>query len=67
MTANSYVCRSQTEKLVGEQGGGGGFLPKLLEESGLLIRDVSKTIKNEAKDQKVGFLSLLLGTLGASL
>ena len=65
MTANSYVCRSQTEKLVGEQGG--GFLPKLLEESGLLIRDVSKTIKNEAKDQKVGFLSLLLGTLGASL
>ena len=66
MTANSYVCRSQTEKLVGEQGGG-GFLPKLLEESGLLIRDVSKTIKNEAKDQKVGFLSLLLGTLGASL
>ena len=66
MTANSYVCRSQTEKR-GGGGGGGGGLPKLLEESGLLIRDVSKTIKNEAKDQKVGFLSLLLGTLGASL
>ena len=28
---------------------------------------VSKTIKNEAKEQKGGFLGLLLGTLGASL
>ena len=37
------------------------------EESGLLIKGVSKTIKNEAKKQKGGFLSMLLGTLGASL
>ena len=40
---------------------------KSLEESGLLIKDVSETIKNEAKEQKVGFLGMLLGTLGASL
>ena len=40
---------------------------KSLEESGLLIKTVNKTIKNEAKEQKGGFLSMLLGTLGASL
>ena len=40
---------------------------KFLEESSLLIKDVSKTIKNEAKEQKGRFLSMLLGTLGASL
>ena len=37
------------------------------KESGLLMRDISETIKNEAKEQKEGFLSMLLGTLGASL
>ena len=40
---------------------------KYLEESGLLIKGVSKTIKNEAKEQKGGFLSILLYTLGATL
>ena len=40
---------------------------KSLEESGLLIKGVSKTIENEAKQQKGGFLGILLGTLGASL
>ena len=40
---------------------------KSLEESGLLIKVVSETIKNEAKEQKDGFLSMLLGTLDASL
>ena len=39
---------------------------KSLEESGLLIKGVSETIKNEAKEQKGGFLGILLGTLGAS-
>ena len=38
-----------------------------LEGSGLLLKGVSKTIQNEAKEQKGGFLSMLLGTLGASL
>ena len=40
---------------------------KFLEESGLLIKGVSDTIKNKAKEQKGGFLSMLLGTLDASL
>ena len=40
---------------------------KYLEESGLLIKGVSKTIRNEAYEQKGGFLGVLLGTLGASL
>ena len=39
---------------------------KSLEESGLLLKGVSKTIKNELKEQKGGFLSMLLCTLGAS-
>ena len=40
---------------------------KSLEDSGLLLKGVSKTIQNEAKKQKGGVLSILLGTLGASL
>ena len=40
---------------------------KSLEESSLLIKDVSVTIKNEVKEQKGGFLSMLLGILVASL
>ena len=38
-----------------------------LEESGLLIKRVGETIKNEEKEQKGGFLGMLLGTLCASL
>ena len=40
---------------------------KSLEDSGLLLKGVSETIQNEAKEQKRGFLSMSLGTLGASL
>ena len=40
---------------------------KSLEDSGLLLRGVTETVQNEVKEQKVGFLSMLLGTLGASL
>ena len=40
---------------------------KLLEDSGLLLKGASETIQNEAKEQRRGFLSVLLGTLGASL
>ena len=40
---------------------------KSLEESGLLIKGVGKTNKNEAKEQKGGFLGMLIGTLGANL
>ena len=38
-----------------------------LEDSNILLKGVTKTIENETKEQKGGFLSMLLGTLGASL
>ena len=40
---------------------------KPLEESSLLIKSVSETIKNETKELKGGFLEMLLGTLAASI
>ena len=40
---------------------------KSLENSGLSIKAVTETVQNEVKEQKGGFLSMLLGTLGASL
>ena len=40
---------------------------KSLEDSGVLLKGVSETIQHEAKEQAGGFLSMLLGTLGASL
>ena len=40
---------------------------KSLEDSGLLLKGVSEAIQNDAKEQKGGFLSMLLGTLGGSL
>ena len=40
---------------------------KSLEESGTLLKEVSETIRNESKEQKGGFISVLLGTLGVSL
>ena len=42
-------------------------IDKSLEDSGILLEGVSETIKNEANEQKGGFLSMLLCTLGASL
>ena len=38
-----------------------------LEDSNILLKVVTKTIKNETKEQKDEFLSMLLGTLGANL
>ena len=38
-----------------------------LEDSNILLKRGNKTIKNERKEQEGGFLSMLLGTLGASL
>ena len=40
---------------------------KSLDDSGILLDGITKTVKNEVKEQKYGFLSMLLGTLGASL
>ena len=38
-----------------------------LEDSNILLKGVTEPVKNETKEQKGGFLSMLLGTLGASL
>ena len=38
-----------------------------LEDSNILLKGLTKKIKNETKEQKGGFLSMLLATLGASL
>ena len=40
---------------------------KSLEHSGLLLKGVTETVENEVKEQKGGFLSMLLGTIGGSL
>ena len=40
---------------------------KSLEDSGLLLKGVTGTVQNEVKEQRGGFLRMLLGTLGASL
>ena len=56
-------------KLIIEQEGMNDIMKisKALENSGILFKGVSKTIKDETKEQRGGFLSMLLGTLGASL
>ena len=40
---------------------------KSLEDSGLLLDGITETVKNEVKEQKGGFVSMLLDALGASL
>ena len=40
---------------------------KSLEDSGILLDGITETVKNEVKEQKGGFLSMVLGTLGTSL
>ena len=42
-------------------------IAKSLEDFGLLLKGVTETIQNEVKEQKGEFLSMLLGTLEASL
>ena len=40
---------------------------KSYEDSELLLKGVTESVQNEVKEQKIGCLSMLLGTLGASL
>ena len=40
---------------------------KSLEDSNLLLKGVTETVQNEVQEQKGGFVSMLLGILGASL
>ena len=42
-------------------------IAQALEDSNILLKGVTKTIKNEAKEEKQAFLSMLVGTSGASL
>ena len=42
-------------------------ITEALENSGILLKGVSKTVENETKEQRGGFLGMLLGTLGVSL
>ena len=42
-------------------------IAQVLEDSNILLKGVTKTIKNKTKEQNGEFLSMLLGTLGASL
>ena len=42
-------------------------IEKSLEDSGLLLKGVTERVQNEVKEKRGGFLSMLLGTLGASL
>ena len=62
------MFRWGTTKLIfsNEDLNGNMKIDKTLEESSLLINSISKT-ENESKEQKHGFLDMLLGTSGASL
>ena len=42
-------------------------IAQALEDSNILLKGVTETVKNETKEQKGGFLSMLVGTLGARL
>ena len=42
-------------------------ITQALEDSNILLKGVTNTIKDETKEKKGGFLSTLLGTLGAIL
>ena len=61
--------REEGVKLVTEQGDMNDIMKVIeaLENSGILLKGVTKTIENETKEQRGGFLSMLLGTLGVSL
>ena len=56
-------------KLIIEQEGMNDIMKiiEALENSGILLKGVTKTIENETKEQREGFLGILLGTLGANL
>ena len=64
---NIYGSRTTTLVISDEEMNGIMQIVQALGNSGILLKGVTKTIKNETKEQKGGFLSMLLGTLGASL
>ena len=62
-----HGCRRTTLIISNEEMNDIMKIVQALEDSNILLKGVTKTIKNETKEQKGGFLSMLLGTLGASL
>ena len=62
-----FRCRVTTLIISNEQMNSIMKIVKSLEESELLIKGVCETIKNEAKEQKWGFIRMVLGSLGALL
>ena len=62
-----YGCGTTTLIISNEQMNDIMKIVQALENSGILLKGMTKTIKNETKEHKGGFLSMLLGTLGASL
>ena len=63
------ICGSGTTTLVisNEEMNDIMKIVQALKDSNILLKGVTKTIRNETKEQKGGFLSILLGALGASL
>ena len=62
-----HVSGTTTLKISNEQMNDKMKIVQALEDSKILLKGVTKTIKNETKEKKRGVLSMLLGTLGASL
>ena len=62
-----HVSGTTTLKISNEQMNDKMKIVQALEDSKILLKGVIKTIKNEIKEEKRGVLSMLLGTLGASL
>ena len=58
-TTVSIILNEETEDIM--------KIVKSFKESGLLVKEISETIKNETKDQDGGFLPMLFGTLGSAL
>ena len=62
-----YGSGTTTLVISNEEMNGIRKIVQALEDSNILLKGVTKTVKYEIKEQKGGFLSMLLGTLGASL
>ena len=61
------ISRSDMTTLTISKKGNIMKIAKFLKKPSLLIKDVSETVKKEAKQQKGGFIHMLISTLGASL
>ena len=64
---NIYVSGKTTLVISNEETNDIMQMVQALEDSNILLKGVTKTLKNETKGQKGGVLNMLLGTLGASL